>query len=186
MATSVIVFYQRLTPVVANAGAGETRLLSAGTQGPDWTGTLSPLPLFGNFARGWVIRINAWGTTTNTDSANGTARIKLYYNPGASLANQIADSGATRPQLTPPNEAVPWWFYGQILVQTVGASGGGWCESLFENVEDPTNYNKMCGGGSFALNTTVGNNTLELTVNVSNHGFFVLNMCTIELLGNGT
>ncbi|MBI2804963.1 MAG: hypothetical protein HYX68_08280 [Planctomycetes bacterium] len=173
--------FARVTSVTANSGGGETRLLSPGTANTDYKGVLI-IPR-GGINVGDVFRIIAWGRTTNAGMMNGTARLKLYFNPNAALNNPIADSGATGPVLTLGISNTEWHFFAQITIRTLGANVTAWCDSMFENLRPPNNdYNWMCGLGAMAIDTTVDTNKFELTANVANNGSFVLDQCSIERL----
>jgi hypothetical protein len=175
--------YVRLTSNTASAGGGETRLISPGTAGTNFNGSLS----FGakTLSLGDTIRIFAWGRTRNVNMAAGSARVRLYFNGGspANLAGSIADTGAVAPPVViQGNLTNEWNFFAQILIAEIGENGKGWCDSYVQNVENLSNFNKMSGkAAQFTIDTTVANE-LELSALVANNGAFDLDQCTIELL----
>ena len=78
-------FFAKLTSVNVAAGAGETRVLSAGAIGTDWAGTLR-YPANSQSA-GDITRVFACGNLSNANAAAGAGQARLYFNPTASAHN---------------------------------------------------------------------------------------------------
>jgi hypothetical protein len=180
--------YARLTQVVVNAGNPETRLLSQGTQNTDFTGSLT-FPSTDRLTRGDIIRVTAWGYWESTNpQANGTARIRLYFNDGggsppAALVGPVIDLTA---QIN-VGAAGSWWFHAYMTKFTnVGTGVNFAVDGFIEDVQNPTNFNKMTNSiTQFRIDPTV-DNYVELTALVSTMGRLTITQCSMEYLPSAT
>jgi hypothetical protein len=177
---NVLTKFARLTTRTASAGGGETRLLGAGVVGTDFQGSLGFAA--NSLALGDIVRIFAGGTWANNNANNnGTGQLKLYLNPGAAFNNPIADTNTITNLVLYANNATPleWIFSAELTIQSTGANGTGWCDSILFN--DARGWQRMSGSGSFTIDTTQAN-ALDLTGTVTTQGAITLNQCSVEYL----
>ena len=118
MPGTVTTAYVRLTSVLARAAGPETKLLSPGTKGTDFNGSLEASAAPG-LNIGDVVRIHAWGAYNNPDASNGSVRVRLYFNPGGALANPIADTVDSVLAANTPS-ALEWHFFAEFTITGQG------------------------------------------------------------------